>query len=145
MKPRLPATALSVRQPWAELIVRGLKTEEYRSSLTHRRGKVLIYAAHRFEPAEWAVARSRRAFAPLLQTVQPEDLPRGVIIGSVEIMGCDERGPDDWAWQLGNARRFRQPLAFVGRVQPRFWTVTKLVRLDQRLTTRAASRRSPTA
>lgn len=28
--------ALSIRQPWAELILRGVKTVEYRSRRTHR-------------------------------------------------------------------------------------------------------------
>jgi predicted transcriptional regulator len=37
--------ALSVRQPWAELILRGIKTIEVRSRLTKIRGCVQIYAS----------------------------------------------------------------------------------------------------
>jgi ASCH domain len=45
--------ALSVRQPWAELILRGEKTIEYRSQPTKVRGKIYIYAsATRYDPSE---------------------------------------------------------------------------------------------
>jgi hypothetical protein len=37
--------ALSIRQPWAELILRGDKTVEYRSQPTKIRGRIYIYAA----------------------------------------------------------------------------------------------------
>ena len=37
--------ALSVRQPWAELILRGDKTVEFRGRPTRRRGRVYLYAS----------------------------------------------------------------------------------------------------
>ena len=47
--------ALSVRQPWAELIILGHKTIEVRSRRTHLRERVFIYAGlNRIEPAEEA-------------------------------------------------------------------------------------------
>ena len=50
MKNNLPPSqpqnrALSIRQPYAEQIMRGVKTIEYRSILTHIRGRVYIYAS----------------------------------------------------------------------------------------------------
>src|SRR3954471_8554499 len=39
-----PWVALSVKQPWAALLVAGLKTVEVRSWPTRRRGRVLIHA-----------------------------------------------------------------------------------------------------
>lgn len=36
--------ALSIRQPWAALVVHGIKTIEVRSWRTHRRGTILIHA-----------------------------------------------------------------------------------------------------
>jgi hypothetical protein len=44
MKPPTPLVALSVKQPWAALIVAGLKTVEVRTWPTRRRGRVLIHA-----------------------------------------------------------------------------------------------------
>jgi len=42
--------ALSIRQPWAELIMRGNKKIEYRSKPTKVRERVYIYAS--FTPAD---------------------------------------------------------------------------------------------
>ena len=42
--------ALSVRQPWAELIVAGLKDVENRTWRTDYRGPVLIHAGMKIEP-----------------------------------------------------------------------------------------------
>lgn len=39
--------ALSVRQPWATMIARGLKTVEVRSWFTHHRGPLLLCASRR--------------------------------------------------------------------------------------------------
>ena len=47
--------ALSIRQPWAELILLGHKTIEVRSKRTNLRERVFIYAElNRIEPAEEA-------------------------------------------------------------------------------------------
>ena len=52
--------ALSVRQPWAELILRGHKTIEVRSRRTNLRERVFIYAAlNRIGPAEEARIAAR--------------------------------------------------------------------------------------
>jgi len=40
--------ALGVQQPWAELIIRGVKTLEIRRMNTPRRGRSLIYASKKF-------------------------------------------------------------------------------------------------
>ena len=40
-----PLIAISIKQPWAALIVAGLKTVEVRTWPTRRRGRVLIHAA----------------------------------------------------------------------------------------------------
>jgi hypothetical protein len=39
--------AISIRQPWAELILRGVKTIECRSRPTRVRGQLWIYATQR--------------------------------------------------------------------------------------------------
>lgn len=73
--------ALSLKQPWATLLVNGLKTIEVRSWPTARRGPILIHAARVPDgrPQAWA----KVPLDLLKQTKQ-----RGGIIGSAEVIGC---------------------------------------------------------
>jgi hypothetical protein len=84
-----PDLALSVRQPWAELIMRGIKTIEVRSLPTHKRERVYVYAS------------LGRADAVDEERVQREHgldldaLPRGVLVGTVDIVDCQPVRPSD--------------------------------------------------
>jgi hypothetical protein len=82
--------ALSVRQPYADRIMRGSKRVEYRSSPTKIRGRVYVYASLR--PASPA----------------GELLLRGVLIGTVEVYNCTG-GPGAYRWHLRHARRLSRP------------------------------------
>jgi hypothetical protein len=74
--------ALSIRQPWAELILLGHKTIEVRSKRTNIRERVYIYAGrNRIEAEE--EARIAAKFS-----IDADGLPRGVLVGIVEIVGC---------------------------------------------------------
>ncbi|MCH7848275.1 MAG: ASCH domain-containing protein [Planctomycetes bacterium] len=76
-----PRRALSIRQPYAELILRGIKTIEYRSRRTRIIGeRFYIYAARTPGPPE--------AWAEL--DFEPSDpgAPTGVIVGSATITRC---------------------------------------------------------
>ena len=89
--------ALSVRQPYAEQILCGVKVYEYRTRATHIRGRVYIYATRRLQEQadEWGKVRVRR-----------EDAIRGRIVGSVEIVACDWDGSrKSYRWQLARPRR----------------------------------------
>ncbi len=76
--------AFSVRQPWAELIIRGEKTIEARTKRTmKRRERVYIYAGkQRIEPEEEARIAAEYG-------INVESLPRGVLVGTVAIVGCE--------------------------------------------------------
>ncbi|WP_437193274.1 SNF2-related protein [Planctomicrobium sp. SH527] len=95
--------ALSIRQPWAELILRGEKTVEYRSQATTVRGKVYIYA-------------SLAKLDPGYEQIEG-DLPRGLIVGTVEITSC-ENGNGDFEWILSNPQRLAEPIAPKEQPQP---------------------------
>lgn len=74
--------ALSVRQPWAELIILGHKTIEVRSRRTNIRERVHIYAGrNRIEADE-----EHRIAAQF--GLDMDKLARGVLVGTVEIVGC---------------------------------------------------------
>jgi hypothetical protein len=73
--------ALSLKQPWATLLVHGLKTIEVRTWPTARRGAVLIHAARVSDdrPEAWArIPRELHAAARLV----------GGIIGVGELTDC---------------------------------------------------------
>jgi ATP-dependent Lhr-like helicase len=105
--------ALSVRQPWAELILRGDKTIEVRSQATQVRGKIYVYAsASRYSPAEEAEIQADLDFSI-------DELPRGLIVGTVEITDCIENTIEgDFEWSLTNPERLTQPLKPKNRPNP---------------------------
>jgi len=81
--------ALSVRQPWAELIILGHKTIEVRSRRTNIRERVHLYAGkNRIEADE--EARIAAEFG-----IDVDGLPRGKLVGTVEIVGCRPLDVDD--------------------------------------------------
>lgn len=114
--PSVPFRAISIRQPFAELILRGLKREEYRSQPTRIRERVYIYAAlaKAGEAADWRrISRERRS------------LPTGVVVGTVKIVECRWDGRRMcYAYQLAAPRRLRRPLMPTNHPQPRFWRPT---------------------
>jgi hypothetical protein len=90
--------ALSVRQPYAEQILRGTKKIEYRSRATKIRGKFLIYASLTPGPL--------KEFDKL--GLQPGNLPTGVLVGTAELVDCTGR-PGAYEWHLRNPARRARP------------------------------------
>ena len=105
--------AISIRQPYSELILRRKKKNEYRSRPTHVRGRVYIYAAltPADDPQAWGRSKG-----------EPGDFPTGVIVGTVEIIGCraDARS-GGFAYILRNPKRLLKPRAAKGQPMPVFW------------------------
>jgi hypothetical protein len=102
--------ALSLKQPWATLLVHGLKSIEVRRWSTPRRGRVLIHAARIPDnrPEAWRhVPRELREQAEVVQG----------IIGSAEIVDClVYRSPEafvaDAALHLNDAAWFQPPVLY---------------------------------
>src|SRR4051794_9268764 len=117
--------ALSIRQPYVELILRGIKTAEFRSWRTHILDeRFYLYAAKgpaRRRGATDALAEGRRIWSDDLAVTGRErgseppawmmelaeelilgKLPRGLIVGTARISECavDERAGGLFAWQL---------------------------------------------
>lgn len=96
---------LSVRQPWAWLIIHAGKDIENRSWRTRFRGRVLIHASQgmtrrEYEAAmNWIVLNSRLP----LDFHEPKigELQRGGIIGEVEIVDCVTESPSPWFMEGG--------------------------------------------
>ncbi len=109
--------ALGIKQPWVELILRGIKTLEIRSLATNVRGPIYLYASRR----QAAEPHARRAAEQ--HRVLPDELITGMIVGSVHLIDCRPVTPRDasaaclpeemlqtqYAWVLTHPQRFSQP------------------------------------
>lgn len=81
---------ISLRQPWASLLVAGVKRIETRGWATSFRGRIAIHAGKALGQDE-VNACYRQPFAASLAKLgfnQPADLPRGAVIGWVTITDC---------------------------------------------------------
>ncbi|MBS0261106.1 MAG: ASCH domain-containing protein [Planctomycetes bacterium] len=102
--------ALSIRQPHAEAIMRGVKKIEYRSGPTNVRERIFVYAAQgRYSADEEATMMKTYR----IKDVACDDLPRGVLVGSVELYDCD--GGD---WLLRRPERAAKLVAPTQQPQP---------------------------
>ncbi|HVA07644.1 MAG TPA: hypothetical protein VNG12_12975 [Acidimicrobiales bacterium] len=103
--------AITVRQPWAGLIIDGLKFVENRPKPTLYRGPLLIHAGLRLDESQ------RASWAP--RSRHTEEV--GVLLGTVEMIECFEHYPSSWAvrgmshWVLADPRPFRQPIPWRGQ------------------------------
>jgi ASCH domain len=103
--------ALSVRQPWAWLIVHGYKDVENRSWATSFRGPVLIHAEKRWTADERAQAEwVREAYGIPV----PERPDLGEIVGGSEIVDCVTASDSSWfEGRYGFVLRHQTLLPFV--------------------------------
>ena len=115
--------ALSVRQPWAWLIVSGLKDIENRPRRTRHRGPLLIHAglsldSYTEENIEW-LKKKYDVHIPL-------ELDTGGIVGVVDVIDCVESHGSKWfnegnfGWVLANPRQldFRECKGALGVFRP---------------------------
>jgi hypothetical protein len=102
--------ALSLKQPWATLLVHGLKTIEVRRWATARRGPVLIHAARVPDERPEAWARVPRELHPKARLL-------GGIIGVGELTGCVtyrnvQAFAADFSRHLNDASWFQGPVVY---------------------------------
>lgn len=119
---------ISIKQPWASLIVYGYKEFEFRNWKTKFRGEVLIHASQKVEQ------QPMQHFKHL-----PIEFPTGAIIGSVIIRDCLpvtpewemnlieknrlvyglSKGRGGYAFQMAEPKVFEKPILAKGRLG--FW------------------------
>lgn len=146
--------ALTVRQPWASLIVGGFKDVENRTwplHPDHHYMPLMIHAAAKYDTQGWINAMrpcvdsgAGTPLALLLTTSTDPDMqrqsgaPRGVLLGTVAVIGCHQgrkceadeglgcsrwadEDPDVWHWTLRNPQPLAEPVPYKGRQG--LWTV----------------------
>lgn len=128
--------ALSIKQPWAEAILQGVKRVENRTWGTKYRGPVIVHAGLTFDRKgyDWLVDREVAAVAAgggeFLwpgRLWQKDFYSRGGFLGVMEITGCSAPGeqsgaadpwrdPAQYGWQIGRVLRFAEPVPGKGRL-----------------------------
>lgn len=131
--------AISVRQPFASLILLGHKQIETRNWPTSQRGPILIHASKSIDNLE-RVTAYRDNIRELLKKAGFYSLarmPKGVLLGTVEITNCVPKEEclcnerlrptpidevcGDWmnegfAWLLANPNLFPKPIRYPGNL-----------------------------
>ena len=116
--------ALTIKQPWASLIVNKYKLYEFRSWKTNYRGKILIHAG----------LSTDKKYINLLSDYNL-DYINGAIIGEADIVDCilvDEKFSKNlnslnklvyhhdytglYAWQLDNIKLYKEPFYIKGKL-----------------------------
>ena len=116
---------LSVRQPYANLICKGIKDVENRSRRTNYRGLLLIHASAKMHDVVPYLRKNVTGnvagnFIKILSEAdlvefKPE-LNLGAIVGCVDIVDCVQNHHSEWAekgqwhWVCANAKRFKNPI-----------------------------------
>ena len=117
--------ALTIKQPWASLIIEGYKKFEFRSWKTNYRGKILIHSGLSFEK-------------DTKERFKDYDLEYklGYIIGEAEIVDCilvdkefnenlrninsvvygRSNHVENYAWKLENIKKYDNPIPCKGKL-----------------------------
>ena len=128
--------AISLKQPWATLVILGAKVYETRSWKANYRGPLAIHASRSFTE-QLARLCAHEPYRSVLQRAGYKcgwDLPRGVILGTVELVevyATDELDPRTlsatelafgdfrprrFAFQLANPKAWDPPLKMAGQL-----------------------------
>ena len=133
---------ITIKQPWASLIVEGIKDIENHTWPTKFRGRVLIHAAAYPVKGFPCEILNDLQFAEVFNNRKLDALDgvNGAIIGSVEIVDCVINHPSVWAekskeikdvdgnvvhefkiynWVLANPIKFPEPIPAKGKLS--FW------------------------
>jgi hypothetical protein len=98
-KGKRPMKVLSIRQPWAWLIVQGIKDIENRTWRTKFRGQFLVHASLKFDKEGYrAIQRKHFVYMP-----QPHEFDRGCVVGYSMLVDCVEEHKSPW---MGDAFGF---------------------------------------
>jgi hypothetical protein len=121
--------ALTIKQPWASLIVRGDKDIENRDWRTNYTGIVAIHSSAKISRADMEDACDlMQQFVPRFsaERFRADEFPTGVILGTIEIAGCVSHSDSPWfvgeyGFVLRNPVPFCRPIQCKGALG--LWTV----------------------
>ena len=110
--------ALSIRQPWAWLIVNGYKDIENRTWSTDFRGRVYVHAGKRVKQGDFPEQRDYIREAGL---ILPDGPPLGGIVGEVTITDCVDSSSSPWfcgpyGFLLTSPVAYKDPIPYRGQL-----------------------------
>lgn len=110
--------ALSIRQPWAWLIVHGYKDIENRDWPTSFRGRLLVHAGKTMTRKYYEETVGELRLGGLCPADMPvfEDLQRGGFVGWTRIVDCVQNHPSPWKQAMspyGFVLQDSRPIPFV--------------------------------
>lgn len=115
--------ALSIKQPWAWLIVRGYKPLENRSWKTKFRGEFGIHASLQFDMDgyRWVEENAEQLGVDMSEFPLPYEFVKGAIIGKATITDCVTESDSPWffgpvGFVLEKAEVFKHPIIGKGRL-----------------------------
>lgn len=124
--------ALSIRQPWAHMIIHGGKDIENRTWKTKLRGRFLVHASKGMTKQEYQFVVEYCARRELPSPPPYDQLKRGGVIGTVELVDCIYSSDSPWYMgDVGFVLANPSPLQFIecpGRLG--FYSVTDDVLLQ---------------
>lgn len=122
--------ALTIKQPWAELIAMGEKRVENRTWWTRYTGPILIHAAASrgtVDGVDWvdAVDPSRCEFGKIIAVAELKGCVAHALIPTLrgtanEWLDSHPYAEGPWCWVLANVRRLSSPIPCRGRLG--LWT-----------------------
>ena len=121
--------AITIIQPYAELIARGEKRCENRTQRTRHRGLLVIHAGKSragLDRYRWTEPRTELDFGAIIAVAQLVDsVPLAEAQRMPELVG-DPHVTGPWCWILSDVRRLPRPLPCPG--QQWFWDVPLAIR-----------------
>ena len=111
--------ALTIKQPWASLIVGGGKDIENRTWRTSYRGKLAVHAG---------MGVDQDGMQQQAHLLEGMDLPHGVVLGTVEVVDCVRGSVSPWAetdywhWVLATPEPLAAPVPAKGKLGLWEWT-----------------------
>ena len=133
---------LSIRQPWATLIMAGQKDIENRTWRTHERGHIAIHAcsnfnglfnAERKKVVRLCKAQGFDDLALKLESLEHRDYPFGAILGTAELFDCVDFNDSPWftgpfGFRLRDIRPLKRPMPIKGMLG--LWTLPEEIEQD---------------
>jgi hypothetical protein len=109
---------LSVRQPWAWLIIAGHKDIENRTWYTRPSGKIGIHAGLNRTELPGMIALVEREYGIV---VPEQELVFGAVIGTADMVECVVESKSRWfegpyGFVLKNPKRFAKPIPASGKI-----------------------------
>jgi hypothetical protein len=112
--------ALTVKQPWARLIMLGIKNVENRSWTTDYRGRIFVHAGVKWDPSPWPDDPRLSDFGTTY--FNATSMPAGVLLGTVDLYDIAEDSTSPWArkgdhhWLIRNPQPFSNPVPWRGQM-----------------------------